>query len=406
MIKFLLLLLLTTVTRTNALGSSPCEDCQGCLSTEDSACHNSWSESMCNFEGYIWCDEEGFPTETETAELVEADETETTEARDTETAKQGVYVRTRASGWSNHGIIGMFSELVGYADIIYVTFFEPSASGLQCAAQSPCTSVWDQKTQQYIPAYTIYAKAIDAVSEHGIKTLLSVGGSHYSTSFSVLVNMTPEQMLRWASGVKAWVDRFHADGIDINYEAKASTEWQTELIQTRVFMYLRKVMPSPKYLITFTIGAIAAASGTPFQVQNAFSPPLQFAYETTGIALPTLTQFIHDIDYVQLKTYDSEPNMDPRVCMALAIQALQTMGLAPKEASGKLLVGIELGEQYGLCQDKTTGWCDYTLPLVESVAYEVSHRGYRGLFYSTNSSDSKLALTFYSMTKDILSQHD
>lgn len=75
-----------------------------------------------------------------------------------------------------------------------------------------------------------------------------------------------------------------------------------ELVKTNMFHYLRQAMPSPKYLITFTVGGIATAPGTPQQVQNAFSPPLANAYASSGVALPTIRQNINDIDFIQLMT--------------------------------------------------------------------------------------------------------
>lgn len=48
-------------------------------------------------------------------------------------------------------------------------------------------------------------------------------------------------------------------------------------------------------------------------------------------------------------TDDGEPNFDPRVCMSLASQALQSMGLSASAANARLLVGAELGAQYGAC---------------------------------------------------------
>lgn len=121
------------------------------------------------------------------------------------------------------------------------------------------------------------------------------------------------------------------------------------------------------------------------------------AYDLTGVALSTIKQNFNDIDRLQLMTCmsvplppslpmhisyacrslchssythitqtgtcrsivvtsipytpadDGEPNMDPRVCMALASTALQAMG-AGAEANSKLLVGAELGEQFGACK--------------------------------------------------------
>jgi hypothetical protein len=55
---------------------------------------------------------------------------------------QGVYLKTWEGGWSYAGIQNMFTSLIGKTDIIYVTFFQPTAAGLDCPAQSPCASVY------------------------------------------------------------------------------------------------------------------------------------------------------------------------------------------------------------------------------------------------------------------------
>jgi hypothetical protein len=53
-----------------------------------------------------------------------------------------VYLKTWENGWSYAGIQNMFTSLIGKTDIIYVTFFQPTAAGLDCPAQSPCASVY------------------------------------------------------------------------------------------------------------------------------------------------------------------------------------------------------------------------------------------------------------------------
>jgi chitinase len=63
--------------------------------------------------------------------------------------------------------------------------------------------------------------------------------------------------------VKATVDSFGAHGIDIDYEAEAASQWEVELVRTNVIRYLRQAMPSPQYLIYFTIGGMCCEKLSP-----------------------------------------------------------------------------------------------------------------------------------------------
>lgn len=159
-------------------------------------------------------------------------------------------------------------------------------------------------------------------------------------------------------------------------------------------------MPSPQYLIFFTIGGLAAANGTPQQVQAAFSPPLSAAYAMSGCALPTIKQHWNDIDRVQLMTYDGEANMDPRVCLALSKQAFMSWGVSGVDAAKKLVMGAELGSQYGGCNGLTTGWCYQNDKLV-SMANDVAAKGYGGFFYWSNI-DTAGSVTAYKQTYPIV----
>lgn len=94
------------------------------------------------------------------------------------------------------------------------------------------------------------------------------------------------------------------------------------------------------------------------------SPPLSKAYDLSGVALPTIKQNWNYIDYLQLMTYDGEPNFDPRVCMALTVKALEGFGASSPKA--KLLVGAELGDQFGDCKGV---WVLSALPYLNSLIW-------------------------------------
>ena len=63
-----------------------------------------------------------------------------------------------------------------------------------------------------------------------MKTLISIGGWTYRDDFSILSNMTSDQLITWALNVKETVDLFEADGIGIDYEAETQDQWENELI--------------------------------------------------------------------------------------------------------------------------------------------------------------------------------
>jgi hypothetical protein len=66
-------------------------------------------------------------------------------------------------------------------------------------------------------------------------------------------------------------------------------------------MYGSKIYPGPETNGPIAAG-IAAAAGTPQQVQAAFTPPLSVAYANSGVALAIIRQNWADIDRVQLMT--------------------------------------------------------------------------------------------------------
>lgn len=252
-----------------------------------------------------------------------------------------------------------------------------------------------------VPASTIYAKAIaNSYSKYEVRTLLALGGWTYRDDFGFLATMTTAQLTSWAVQVKAWVDRFGAHGIDIDYEAETAVQWENELVKSNVIHFLRSAMPAPQYLITFTIGGIAATYGTPQSVQAAFNPPLSQAYANSGVALSTLKQNWNDLDRVQLMTYDGEPNLDPRVCLDLTVQALVSWGVAKAEAALKLLMGTELGNQYGGCTGTSAGWCKHDDKVVV-MANDVVAKGYGGLFYWSNV-DTSSSVAVYQSTYSIV----
>jgi hypothetical protein len=305
---------------------------------------------------------------------------------------------TWASGWTAPGIQKFFSDIVGQADIAFVTFFRTTPAGLDCTGQSPCASVWSPADQKEVPASQIYKKAIqESRASHGMKTMLSIGGWTYRDDFKFLAHMSEEQVFDWALKVKATVDEFDADGLDIDYEAETAEQWYYELVQTNVIGQLRKAMPDK--LIALTIGGIAAAYGTPAEVTAAFNPPLNTVYKNAGIALPVINQNYNDLDYVQLMTYDGEPNMDPRVCMDLTAKAFMSWGVEASLAARKVAMGAELGGQFGACSGVTLGWCNQNLPLVSDMADDVAANKYAGLFFWPNLNSVESA-PYYAVADD------
>lgn len=297
---------------------------------------------------------------------------------------QGIYLKTWAGGWSEQGILDMFTPVNGYGDVAFVTFFNPVPSGLDCSGQSPCTTVWSSSAGANVPASTVYKTAItNSYSKYGVRTLLALGGWTYRDNFGFLATMSSAQLSAWALQVKAWVDRFGAHGIDIDYEAETAAQWQNELVKTNALHYLRVAMPAGQYIITFTIGGLAAVIGTPAAVQASFRPPLSQAYASSGIALSTLRVSWTDVDRVQLMTYDGEPNLDPRVCLNLTVQAIAGFGVAKADAAAKLLIGAELGSQYGGCAGTAEGWCLQDDKVIVMASYVVA-TGYGGFFYWSN----------------------
>jgi hypothetical protein len=53
-----------------------------------------------------------------------------------------VYQLTWVGGWTEAGIQGLFTPLLGRADVAFVTFFKTTPAGIDCMDQSPCTTVW------------------------------------------------------------------------------------------------------------------------------------------------------------------------------------------------------------------------------------------------------------------------
>lgn len=314
---------------------------------------------------------------------------------------QGIYLQTWTGGWSEKGIQDLFVPVNRNGDLTFVTFFRTVATGLDCTGQSPCEFVWSSAAGANVPASTVYKGAIaNSFSKYGVRTLLALGGWTYRDDFAFLTSFTPSQLSTWASQVKAWVDRFGAHGIDIDYEAETAAQWQAELVQTNVLHYLRVAMPTPTYLITLTLGGLTSVYGTPATVQASFSPALSQAYANSGIALPTLRKNWADLDRVQLMTYDGEPNLDPRVCLDLTVQALVSFGMPKVEAAKKLLMGAELGSQFGGCSGVSTGWCKQDAKLL-LMANDVVSKGYGGLFYWSNL-DTTSSVALYKVTYPIL----
>lgn len=94
---------------------------------------------------------------------------------------------------------------------------------------------------------------------------------------------------------------------------------------------------------------------------------------------------------------DGEPNFDPIVCMTLTSQAVQAMGISAEQANRKLLIGVELGAQFGACNGVSAGWCDMDLTEVTRMAADVLQKGYGGIFYWPNVVTS-VANPYYSKT--------
>lgn len=314
---------------------------------------------------------------------------------------QGAYLKTWSGGWTWDGIQSMYKPLYNVADVTYITFFQTTPNGLDCPAQSPCTSVWSSQHQAEVPAAVAYNYATSqAFQATGMRTLLALGGWSYRDDFAFLATMTPDQLRAWSQKVKTVVDKFGAHGIDIDYEAETRAQWENEMVKTNILHYLREAMPAP-YIITLTIGGLAAAYGTPQQIQAAFSPPLSTAYSMAGVALPLIKQNWNDIDRVQLMTYDGEPNMDPRTCTKLAQEAFISFGYSAKDAAQKVLMGAELGEQFGACNGNNQGWCDQDLTDVTAMAQDVKSNNYGGLFYWSNV-DADTSRTYYTTTYNTL----
>ncbi|KNC77896.1 hypothetical protein SARC_09653 [Sphaeroforma arctica JP610] len=300
---------------------------------------------------------------------------------------QGVYIKTWEGGWTAEGIRAQYGHLYGVADIAFLTFFKPIPGGLECdEAMSMCASVWDSTVGLYgeeVSATEVYRNAsIAAKNTTGMRTLLAIGGWSFRDDFAFLATLTAAQIRQWALNVKQTVDLFGADGVDIDYEAESSQQWEDEIVKTNMLGLLREVMPTSEgYVIMLTIAGLAGVQGPAQAVSDFFSPSLTLTYET-GKAVSTIVQNHKDLDMLQLMTYDGEPNLNPMYCMELTRQTTQR--LLGEGISHKIAMGVELGPQVGNCESITEGWCTHDMASVLQMADFVSRNKYGGIFYWSN----------------------
>lgn len=81
----------------------------------------------------------------------------------------------------------------------------------------------------------------------GLKTLVSVGGGSGSQEFSGIA-ADPKRRVAFAKSCKQFVEHWHLDGVDIDWEHPTTPEEGTNYI--KMLRTLREVLPSPRFLIT------------------------------------------------------------------------------------------------------------------------------------------------------------
>jgi hypothetical protein len=274
-----------------------------------------------------------------------------------------------------------FDSVKGHANVTYITFATPTVNGLG-----------------YLYPLNFMDEIADA-RDQGMDTLISVGGWGYRNMFSFFPTT---DLTAWAQKVKTQLDSFGAVGIDFDYEAETHAQWHAELVESNVLSILRTVLPRDQYIISLTVSASS--------ILNTEAQALSLGMEKFNGTIPegsmfnmsasVLTQFGDELDLLQLMSYDDGPKFDTTMAMGYA----QTNY---PELVHKMVMGIELGSQYGRCNAGkppvhiTSGWCTQGKAKVDLVATQVKQQGFRGVFFWSNVDDAS-AQTLYDDALDIL----
>jgi hypothetical protein len=172
------------------------------------------------------------------------------------------------------------------------------------------------------------------------RVVVAVGGAKgYSTGFEYL--NTAQEIATFASSLKAFVDQFSFDGVDLDFEelegvAKSDPSY-TSLQQKRlaILRAIRSVMPRP-YLLSVALWSIGGCT-------DALCP--QFVGNTNaGMDLPVLQDatIVASIDAFLVMSYYTGLESNPTLQMQNTVAAVASWGIAPSRVFG----GVMGGGQY------------------------------------------------------------
>lgn len=169
-------------------------------------------------------------------------------------------------------------------------------------------------------------QVIQLLQEKKKRVLISIGGSTAEHWNLKKINIT-----QFANNIKKFVDFYHLNGVDINYELIENRDSLILLIQE-----LRNLMPKGQYLITFAASGIGA-----YGIKNHEHPEWN-PFPFKGSDIETLTATRDIIDWVNVMAYNVfAPNVippyDPREAL-LAFKSLMN------GRADKVVLGINIGK--------------------------------------------------------------
>lgn len=251
----------------------------------------------------------------------------------------GVYFES----WSAKADGSDITDLPDYVSILYIAFVKPDMH------YQPGSYNLEQTGLQFPYDGNQLKKNIQALKKNNpkIKVLLAIGGATYG-NWSANVNYTE---------MKALLDDFQLDGIDVDYEnVSAGSERLISIIHA-----LRAELPRPNYLVTFAAMHVCNYGEEGSSWEKA--KPQGSAW--TKFCIPVFEHVATDIDVVNIMAYDAGQDFSPLT----SLDSFQHYYLS-ENSEGTILLGVEVGYDAWPTSPHFTTWSQEVLD--EALTHIVS----------------------------------